>query len=239
MVGPHHDGEGDADTMTSRAVLVEEEPPHEFYASLFGKTASSAKRLSSWPRLPAASTPSRSTAPEWSQASASTSHAGLAADESCASVVQEDEEEDNEIGMNKSCDASEFSQVYKKAMADPPKLSSLSLNGSNRGFQMLRNMGWREEEGGLGRTRQGTLAPVATCFQADRKGLGVAPLKRRVTHNPPAPAKDPKPQENKADRRCRRKEELETEKRRAKRARMLLRTDISDEYEQLYMELHR
>lgn len=132
------------------------------------------------------------------------------------------------------------SNPYHRALKDPPKLSSLSLDKTNKGYAMLSKMGWNEHEGGLGKRRQGNLTPIKTFLKNDKRGLGrVTKREKRVTHYPHTQQEEKQEKkETKAQRKRRRKAERERDDRRQKKARMLLRTDVSDEYEQLYMSLH-
>ncbi|KAG7381176.1 G patch domain and ankyrin repeat-containing protein 1 [Phytophthora pseudosyringae] len=59
------------------------------------------------------------------------------------------------------------------------------LPETNRGYQMLKSMGW-QESGGLGPTGDGKVTPVATNFKTDRAGVGVQSTAKqvRVTHFP-------------------------------------------------------
>ncbi|KAG7397305.1 G patch domain and ankyrin repeat-containing protein 1 [Phytophthora boehmeriae] len=59
------------------------------------------------------------------------------------------------------------------------------LPESNRGYQILRTMGW-EEDRGLGPTGDGKMAPITTTFKRDRAGLGLQATAKlaRVTHFP-------------------------------------------------------
>jgi hypothetical protein len=132
-----------------------------------------------------------------------------------------------------------FIRTYRRAVSDPPKLSALSLDQSNKGFKLLAQLGWNEDEGGLGKQRQGTLAPVKTCLKNDRYGIGAGRKKvSRITHRPHQPAQAFTAKVSKGRRRQLRIAEREQEQRRGKRARMLLRTDVNDEYEKLYLSLH-
>jgi hypothetical protein len=58
------------------------------------------------------------------------------------------------------------------------------LPESNRGYQLLKDMGWKEDAG-LGPTGQGRVAPIATVLKNDRAGLGVPHAPARVTHFTP------------------------------------------------------
>ena len=191
-----------------RPILVEDESPQEFYASLIGKKPRAVKTSETAP-------------PSKNQRQHSSTLPVVASEEPCAPISN-----------------AEFNKIYKRAISDPPQLSSLSLDPSNKGFKLLTSMGWREHEGGLGKRRQGTLTPVKTQIKNDKRGLGKGRKKEeRVTHHPHEKA-SVEVQETKAQRKRRRKAEREREQRREKRVRMLLRTDVSDEYEQLYMGLH-
>ena len=124
--------------------------------------------------------------------------------------------------------------------------TNLVLDPSNRGFKMLQRMGWQEKDGGLGRQRQGSMQPVKTILKADKKGLGAGRKKRaRVTHPASKTSgmnryekNDRNAGESKAQRKQRRAEHRARQVRMAKKTRMLLRTNVSEEYEALYMKLH-
>lgn len=192
-----------------RPILVEDESPQEFYASLIGKKPRAVKSSETTP-------PSKNR-----RHYSSTLPIVVASEESSPPVSN-----------------AEFNQTYKRAISDPPQLSSLSLDPSNKGFKLLTSMGWKEDEGGLGKRRQGNLTPVKTQIKNDKRGVGRGRKKEeRVTHHPHEKI-SVKVQETKAQRKRRRKAEREKEQRREKRVRMLLRTDVSDEYEKLYMGLH-
>mmetsp|Transcript_7166 Transcript_7166/g.8922 ORF Transcript_7166/g.8922 Transcript_7166/m.8922 type:complete len:219 (-) Transcript_7166:110-766(-) len=137
-------------------------------------------------------------------------------------------------------DQSSFSNVYQRAISDPnPTLcSEISLDKSNKGFAMLSRMGWKEESGGLGKRRQGTMTPVKTMLKSDRKGLGSGkPNEWKISHRPPINVRD-KVLANKGRKRSA-QELAAKEKSRTKMARMLLRTDVSEEFESLFWGLHR
>ncbi|OWZ24148.1 hypothetical protein PHMEG_000852 [Phytophthora megakarya] len=58
------------------------------------------------------------------------------------------------------------------------------LPETNRGYQMLKSMGW-QENGGLGSAGDGKVTPIATIFKTDRAGVGLQTQQTRVTHFPP------------------------------------------------------
>lgn len=169
--------------------------------------------------------------PRAAKTSASTNHGRR--NQSLPPVVVASEETSKPTLTN-----AEFNNIYQRALSDPPRLSSLSLDESNKGFKLLHKMGWNEADGGLGKKRQGSLTPVKTRIKHDKRGLGRGKkTEERVTHHPHQQA-SVEVKETKAQRKRRRKAEREKEQDREKRVRMLLRTDVSDEYEQLYMGLH-
>jgi hypothetical protein len=132
-----------------------------------------------------------------------------------------------------------FGRAFAKSQEIP--LSNLLLTNSNKGFQLLQKMGWKERDGGLGRNRQGSLLPVKTVRLKDnRKGVGAQQqkCKARITHYPAPSVSTPKAQESKGQRKRRLRAERERDSRDAKKIRMILRTDVADEYEQLYTSLH-
>ena len=131
---------------------------------------------------------------------------------------------------------SEFGKAYNRAVLEEGfiKPSQLSLNSSNKGFKMLEKMGWKESGGGLGKQRQGILTPVNPCLKLDHKGLGCCTKNKKkmkvhrdgsihdnVSRTPMQPCQK---------RRRRQEEEQEEEARTMKRIRLLLRSDLADEY---------
>eukprot|EP01098_Paradermamoeba_levis_P006964 TRINITY_DN288_c0_g1_i2.p1 TRINITY_DN288_c0_g1~~TRINITY_DN288_c0_g1_i2.p1 ORF type:complete len:213 (-),score=27.92 TRINITY_DN288_c0_g1_i2:48-620(-) len=81
--------------------------------------------------------------------------------DNCESWILKNEQTSHETSIlhlfrqNKTCKAKPYYYI-------PP---------SNRGYQMLKRAGWREEEG-LGKLNQGDLAPVKTRLKNDKKGIG-------------------------------------------------------------------
>lgn len=72
------------------------------------------------------------------------------------------------------------------------------LPESNRGYQLLASMGWKEDSG-LGPKAQGRVEPIATVFKTDRQGVGAPSMAKRharVTH---FPAHDERQQQISAD----------------------------------------
>ncbi|TMW62279.1 hypothetical protein Poli38472_009772 [Pythium oligandrum] len=78
------------------------------------------------------------------------------------------------------------STAHLLASTRTPSLRKVWLPESNRGYQMMMNMGWKEDTG-LGPREQGRVEPIATILKNDRAGLGMptASAKHaRVTHFP-------------------------------------------------------
>lgn len=137
-----------------------------------------------------------------------------------------------------------FSQAYYKAITTTtmaPQHSRLKLDKSNKGFQLLRTMGWKEREGGLGRQRQGNLEPIKTVLKQNKRGLGADPrTDAKITHSAQQLASSlfVKRKESKGLRRRRRRREREQEWTKVKDIQFMLRTDVSEQYSQLYQSLH-
>jgi hypothetical protein len=129
---------------------------------------------------------------------------------------------------------SEFGKVYQRASEGFLEPSKLSLNSSNKGFQMLEKMGWKESEGGLGKQRQGRMIPLQPSLKLDQKGLGCSAKKNKrkcksflrnengassIQSSPPTFQK-----------KLLRQQVLQDESQARKRIRVLLRSDLADEY---------
>ncbi|GLE08114.1 hypothetical protein PINS_up019076 [Pythium insidiosum] len=69
-------------------------------------------------------------------------------------------------------------------MHDMVVINAVWLPESNRGYQLLLNMGWQQDSG-LGRRNDGRMEPIATVLKTDRAGLGMPGPAPRVTHFPP------------------------------------------------------
>lgn len=119
-------------------------------------------------------------------------------------------------------------------------LSSLALTSSNcKGFKLLTQMGWKEEDGGLGKHRQGTLVPVRPNGNQEQRGLGFAAKHGRRSGKPNVGATlATVVKTTRAQRRRQRQQQADAEAEKMKQARMMLRTDVSDEYQELYRQLH-
>ena len=111
--------------------------------------------------------------------------------------------------------------------------TTLTLDKNNKGFQLLTKMGFCEEQGGLGKARQGTLTPIHPKYSVGGKGLG---LVVRLPRPRPRSTKDNNnydmlvKKETKGQRRKRMQEAAKKDQMRNKRARMLINSDLPDEY---------
>lgn len=147
---------------------------------------------------------------------------------------------------------SAFAEAFQHALSNSAHSSTtqLKLDRSNKGFRLLQKMGWNEREGGLGKNRQGNLLPVKTVLKQDKKGLGLSKKTPKITHKAAAAApsnkktkirKNPNDQHQKMTKAQRKRinRRLQSQQQmKDRRIRMMLRTDISDEYEELYSKLH-
>ena len=143
----------------SKPTEIEEEPAHEFYANLTGTNSFYASNKSGNLPLPHSSSPS-------------TTH-----------IIPPSCDEEKVITKKRP---NPLTKVYRTSFANPPTLSSISIDSKNKGFRMLQNLGWRETDGGLGRKRQGSLTPIKTQLKRNKRGLGArgSCSKARVTHFP-------------------------------------------------------
>jgi len=200
-------------------IVIEEEPVHEFYARLCNTKVT--KRI--------VSTKTR-TSPRINSA-----------------IIPIDTDLDNVSGpLHHKSDPTKapnaFSKAFQYALSSPSFSSSLSLNSSNcqKGFKLLEKMGWNEKDGGLGKNRQGIICPISTKWNRYQRGLGSGkrPLESRITHRPPK--KKIKQHNNemtkltKGQRKRLRIEKEEQQRQREKQTRLMLRSDISEEFECLY-----
>ena len=239
------------DDFPSRAAIIEDEPASDFYASVVGVKPRKRRRILPQPK------------PRMESANQNNNH--LETSTASLPVVDAEKEEINANGCSTGdkksyAIKSEMGNSLHRAFANPPaNQTSLSLDKSNKGYAMLTSMGWSEESGGLGRSRQGEMLPVKTTLKMDKRGLGSSSRKRgkrsaqgsaeaRITHKhhdiEAAAGGNHTPQagpsgETKAERKKRKKKEAEKASRNDRRVRMMLRSDIPPEYEDLYVQLHK
>lgn len=239
----------------SRAAVIEEEPASDFYASLVGvkPPPGSRKRRRILPQ------------PKSKVETGNLNNNHLENSTASLPIVDAEKEEikANECSTGQKSDASlksEMAKTLQRAFANPPtNQTSLSLDKSNKGYAMLSAMGWSEESGGLGRTRQGEMLPVKTKLKMDKRGLGSSATRRRkqsaqgtikarITHRhddiEAAAGRDNSSGarnsgETKTERKKRKKKETEKALRDDRLVHMMLRSDIPPEYEHLYMQLHK
>ena len=198
--------------------VIEDEPPHEFYANLTGTAAKSYSR--------------RATQSLIKEGSVESIKAAAATSTGATVIPVEDHSYRHEASQQ---------SIYRKFLSQPKEQSKLSLDVSNKGFRMLARMGWKESEGGLGRSRQGMLEPVkaksvqSLGFKESSDDDGAEGARRNIdngdkstTHAPGG--KSVGMQETKVQRRQRIKQEAEKERLRNKRARLLIYSDNPEEY---------
>ncbi|GMS96277.1 hypothetical protein PENTCL1PPCAC_18452, partial [Pristionchus entomophagus] len=77
-------------------------------------------------------------------------------------------------GMYDGCAAKPLPGAVPIVTATDAKAAAKkALSSENKGFKMLKLMGWKEGDG-LGRKNEGIIEPVANEFKGDRTGLGAA-----------------------------------------------------------------
>jgi len=208
-----------------RPTLIEEEPVHEFYANLFTET----KTIKSDVSLSLTPHDNLKSRIQFSPVQ----HPLV------SSTTRRNNHDSSGVSNDTIVRESEFSRVYRMTLSSPPKLSSLSLNVSNKGYQILSSMGWKESEGGLGRKRQGSLAPIKTQLRKGKHGLGSGKNSvARVTHfQSPKTIDTSAAHETRKNRRKRVKEEAEIERRREKRARIMINSNLPTLYDELQLAL--
>lgn len=66
-----------------------------------------------------------------------------------------------------------------------PKKEEVPISEDNKGFKLLKSMGWSEGKG-LGKSEQGSVSSIATSLKVDKTGLGhsaeAAQVKRPMTY---------------------------------------------------------
>eukprot|EP01083_Nonionella_stella_P269239 910771_1 len=217
---------------------IEEEPAHELYANLVG--LSSASFAVAGPTTTA--TKSQTCKYDDDKLNPSSGQISYSNTSNTGSYIIPDVpvREANPPMTSTSAPQSQFGKFYQNALSNPAHLSKLSLDKSNRGFQLLTKMRWREHEGGLGRNRQGTLMPVKTCLKHDMKGIGSRSksgkkIHAKVTHVLHKADKNDveKGQQNVSRSEKRRiaiREKHQEDQLESKRARMMINSDLPEEY---------
>ncbi|KAL3071515.1 hypothetical protein niasHT_031879 [Heterodera trifolii] len=84
-----------------------------------------------------------------------------------------------------SPDSVRFQQQLKDGVgiASAAAAATVPINAENKGFKLLKGMGWAEGQG-LGKHSQGIQAPIATQFKGDRVGLGTVSSTTTATTTP-------------------------------------------------------
>ncbi|KAI6193990.1 G-patch domain-containing protein [Aphelenchoides besseyi] len=65
--------------------------------------------------------------------------------------------------------------------AKPDVGYSYGIQINNRGYQLIKQMGWKESEG-VGKNAEGRKYPIRTSLKRDRKGLGLEKSIKKITH---------------------------------------------------------
>mmetsp|Transcript_13053 Transcript_13053/g.24523 ORF Transcript_13053/g.24523 Transcript_13053/m.24523 type:complete len:197 (-) Transcript_13053:1081-1671(-) len=186
--------------------VIEEEPSHEIYANVVGLKLTHLCRTTSSISVPTTCTNSREYISE-------SRNEVQVVSNPLKEIVNENPTDDKV-------------SIYRKRLAELPPLSSsskISLDQSNKGFRILEKMGWKEIQGGLGSRRQGTMEPIRTTLKRDKRGLGSGKqLPSRVTHTM-----------NSTQQNGQQPLAIDAsllDKARSKKARMLITSELPDEY---------
>nr|GMD13294.1 G patch domain and ankyrin repeat-containing protein 1 homolog [Ipomoea batatas] len=70
---------------------------------------------------------------------------------------------------------------YSRSSSSMAASTSIPINSSNIGFQLLKKHGWKEGTG-LGIAEQGRLEPVEGCVKRNKRGLGADKGKKASEH---------------------------------------------------------
>lgn len=213
--------------MTMNPTVIEDEPSHEIYANLIGKSFASIITPH-----PSTALMQRSQDNYTSVIPPTDCESSTAPFSSTAARMEQIKEGTNDSGYNQNS----IADVYRRAFssASSPALSQISLSKKNKGYQLLTKMGFEEKDGGLGKNRQGQVTPMKTMLKLDRRGLGSGKrLIPRVTHRRRYRHHNLKStieKETKGTRRRRLKDEAEKERMKQKRARLMMNSDLPEEY---------
>jgi G-patch domain. len=238
--------------------VIEEEPSHEIYANVVGLKLTNHTTTSQSTRAPSSIRESTSSSSDCTCSTHATSTAaskvkqeeeGLNVpyqhDESTSSTSRHADHIDARsthangvvlipLGedLNKNRHSDEFCSIYRKRLAEPLPSSStsqISLDKSNKGFRLLEKMGWKEIQGGLGSRRQGILEPIQTTLKNDKRGIGsLKKLPSKVTHLMGRNKQQQQTSMGTDD------VILQDGASRSKKARMLITSDLPDEYFSLF-----
>jgi len=226
--------------MGSKPVAIEDEPSHEIYATIIGRDV--AKIL---PHSALCFDHTQNSSQKVSFRNLPSRGSSIVPSD-CEQLSRNEQSLVGKKESDRSKDGSHsFSDFYQRALDSIKKdpLSQLSLDKKNKGFQMLTRMGFREKDGGLGKSRQGHMCPMKTVLKCDKRGLGSGKkLKAKVTHlmkNVPYSNADISniKKETLSERKRRLKDEANNEQIKMRRARMMINSDLPDEYG-VYLGIH-
>lgn len=229
------------DQQQQKPAMIEEEPAHELYARLCGVLPASKSSLRSLDR--------RYQTPEYVPPSITATAMNITGE-------AEDGDDGNiYVTTHAFQKAMLFASIVhgpedgvkkkkrKHQAASAPNTSQLVIDTSNRGYRLLSRMGFKEEEGGLGKWRQGRLEPILPKVKLDRRGVGSIYNRRRKNREDPLPGTVVDASSNNYTRQLQEKQVgLQyhlASVRRDKTARLMLRTDITVENEELHFALSR
>ena len=208
---------------------IEEEPAHEFYARI---CAIHPKSIQSATWIPLISSSENQQNKSSSLEVSVTSHNVVPADDDVCddSMLKAKNPTGNNLGT--------FAQAlhFASMKSNNKGSSKFKLNKSNKGFQILTKMGYRESEGGLGKYRQGRMIPIKIKPKLDCHGLGVD-LKNTKSGNRQI-------SENKVTKKVKVttshvSQQFSHDRQKERMARHLLRMDIDVQYEDMYLKLMR
>jgi hypothetical protein len=210
-----------------KPTVIEDEPSHEIYANLIGKSFASIIIPH-----PATALMQQSQDNYTSVIPSTDSESSTAPFSTTAARMEQTKEGTNDSEHNQNS----IADVYRRAFSSESSLalSQISLSKKNKGYQLLTKMGFEEKDGGLGKNRQGQVTPMKTMLKLDRRGLGsgkrliprVTHRRRYCHHN----LKSTIEKETKGTRRRRLKDEAEKERMKQKRARLMMNSDLPEEY---------
>lgn len=213
---------GDDTKYSDNHIIIEEEPAHEIYARICGvQIQSSSSTIRTIDSLSSSYNHLKS------------SNDGIE-DGSTSAIIDAEKSVNYEL-------ISEFGQAFAYASKEVPssQTTQFQLNKSNKGFQLLTKMGYREEDGGLGKLRQGRIRPIQAKRKIDNRGVGVPGGRVKVSCS--TKSTNALHQESKKSKRVNKStSKIEQSNRQKERiARNLLRTDISIEHEEIFLTLMR
>ena len=124
--------------------------------------------------------------------------------------------------------------AYASTEVPSTQTNKLTFDKSNKGFQLLKKLGFHEEDGGLGKMRQGRLSPIEIKRKIDKRGLGVPGGERNISSSMVMSPREKKRSKvkHKVSNECH-----QIDKQKERMVRSLLRTDVSIEHEDIFLTL--